>query len=289
MYNILYSCTFVCLAFALVYGNECEKETKKNKNYKGCSIYEIESEDACHTSLKINDEEKNFVFYMKPLIGGQLCDLSISLYKRYSKSSWSEIKSNLFKVTIKDTSVWNKIKIWPSGNFTYNLEVNDKHSVTVSFSGLQLGNEIRVKGVSSLWSFPCDPRQPSPAATNHLPVWQLGIIAAAVLVLIMVVIIMIATLVLRHKKRTRDPAMIQSTDHQPRLSRHVSENSLYESYDNSGTGENQVPHVVIKSGTSSATNNSNSATDNSNSATNNSNQRRGSAHDSENSLYIGLN
>ncbi|CAL4061543.1 unnamed protein product, partial [Meganyctiphanes norvegica] len=98
------------------------------------------------------------------------------------------------------------------------------------------------------------------------------IIAAVSLVLILLAILMTVILVLRHRRRKRvqaDQALTQFSDPQNRISRHVSENSLYGSYNNQGTGENQVPQDT--------------------SATNSANQRRGSAHDSENSLYGGIN
>ncbi|CAL4125022.1 unnamed protein product [Meganyctiphanes norvegica] len=211
--------------------------------------------------------------------------------------------------------------------YYYYLKVNDQKAV--QSGAFEPGNEIRVKTVASLWTSECDPRQyepipptttasPSPShpvvatqsptqptkatetpspipqpprpdtATNtsdtksaNNSVWQVAIIVSVSLALFLVIVIAIVILVRRHKRRTLDPALIKTTEHQNRLSRHVSENSLYGCYDNQGAGENQVPHD------SSATNNAtNSATT---SAYNSANQRRGSAHDSENSLYGGIN
>ncbi|CAL4125020.1 unnamed protein product [Meganyctiphanes norvegica] len=130
---------------------------------------------------------------------------------------------------------------------------------------------------------PTTSSQPTPSGTvqsqPHLTTTNTGIgakkasnipvITAVSSVLILVVILVIVILVIRHRRRNRDAALTKPTDHQNRVSRHVSENSLYESYDIQGTGENQVPQD--------------------NSATNSANQRRGSAHDSENSLYGNFN
>ncbi|CAL4125023.1 unnamed protein product [Meganyctiphanes norvegica] len=99
----------------------------------------------------------------------------------------------------------------------------------------------------------------------NFPAWQVPTIAAVSLVLILVIILVIVILVRRRKRREPGVALTQLTDQQPRLSRHVSENSLYGSYDHRGTGENQVPQDTSA------------------------NPRRGSAHDSENSLYGGIN
>ncbi|CAL4061541.1 unnamed protein product, partial [Meganyctiphanes norvegica] len=57
------------------------------------------------------------------------------------------------------------------------------------------------------------------------------IIAAVSLVLILVAILVTVIMVLRHRRRKRDQALTQPTDCQNR----------YGSYDNQGTGENQVP------------------------------------------------
>ncbi|CAL4081776.1 unnamed protein product, partial [Meganyctiphanes norvegica] len=100
--------------------------------------------------------------------------------------------------------------------------------------------------------------------TDHVP-----IIAAVTFVFTLMVIILAVILVIRCKRRNHNPVVIQPTDHLPRLSRHVSENSLYESYDN---------HHTDSTNTRTTTN-----------VTNSTNQRRGSAHDSENSLYMRFN
>ncbi|CAL4150881.1 unnamed protein product, partial [Meganyctiphanes norvegica] len=248
--------------------------------------------------------------------------LSISLHERYAPGSSQEITSNVFTTQLSDANEWYKINIRRGeirdGLFsepvaTYFLDINEKGHL--KNTDKKVGNEIRVKTVTSLWTPDCDPRQydkqPEPTKATQVPPEitkpthlstqppiqpptqapgqsslpslqpqvntpstftgdaQTIVIAAVTLLLILVAIIVTVILVLRHRRRSRDQALTQPTDHQNRLSRHVSENSLYGSYDNQGIGENQVPQDT--------------------SATNSANQRRGSAHESENSLYGAIN
>ncbi|CAL4188133.1 unnamed protein product [Meganyctiphanes norvegica] len=74
MCNIIYVCTFICLAIALgAHGNKCRKKDERSTE---CSVYNIESQEDC--PLAVNDGDGNFVFYIKPLTSGQL---SISLHE----------------------------------------------------------------------------------------------------------------------------------------------------------------------------------------------------------------
>ncbi|CAL4202676.1 unnamed protein product [Meganyctiphanes norvegica] len=84
----------------------------------------------------------------------------------------------------------------------------------------------------------------NPDPGDDIPVWQLVMIGAGTLVLALVVIIVTVILILRRKRRNSQLAHNQPTDQQFSLSRHVSENSLYASYDNHTTGENQMPHMM---------------------------------------------
>ncbi|CAL4127834.1 unnamed protein product [Meganyctiphanes norvegica] len=311
MCDILHICTLFILTFGLVYGvNEC-KNQEEGLGYIGCPVYKIESQQECYWAT--NDGDGNLVFYLKPLTTGQL---AISLHERHQSQSSSQRTDNLFTIPLSDSNVWRKIKIrrgevrhFLSAKASYFLEVNNQDHVPVRSSEIEIGNEIRVKTVKSLWTSECDPRDYTPPqttkATQHTPEpttptqaptqsptqaptqppsaslqpqqaaftitgdTKIVIIAAVSLALILMAILMIVILVLRHRRRNRDQALTQTTDQQFRLSRHVSENSLYASYDNEDTGENQVPQD---------TNTSNGV-----------NQRRGSAHDSENSLYGGIN
>ncbi|CAL4124727.1 unnamed protein product, partial [Meganyctiphanes norvegica] len=90
---------------------------------------------------------------------------------------------------------------------------------------------------------------------------------------LVVIIVAMILVIRRNKRKNRDPEAIQLTEMQhlqPRLSRHASENSLLEGYDDHGTNS---------SNTSSTNSVSNSATP---STINKTYQMRGSTHDSEN-------
>ncbi|CAL4125024.1 unnamed protein product, partial [Meganyctiphanes norvegica] len=294
MRYILNICTLFYLT--IVYGDVC-KNQEEGLGYAGCAVYKIESKKEC--PLAINNGEGSFVFYIKAQTQGQL---AISLHESFGSSS-NQITSNLFTTRLNDDNEWHKIKISKGDHSdgkhgpmaTYFLHVDDLNPV--QNTNITVGNEIRVNYETSLWTSECDPREytqlepPGPTTLSQSPTQQPSpslqpqlrvtaattvtgntttmIIAAVSLLLILVAILVIVILVLKHRRRNRDQAMTQPTDHQNRLSRHVSENSLYGSYDNQGKGENQVQQDT--------------------SATNSANQRRGSAHDSENSLYGGIN
>ncbi|CAL4221102.1 unnamed protein product [Meganyctiphanes norvegica] len=247
-----------------VHRNECEN--KYEEKYRGCPVYKIESENECQIYLETNGGDGNFLFYIKPMLRREI--LSISLHRRYNSSSSIMITDELFtsRLNYSDINTWYKMNIKRS-NKIYTLEANNNPTVIQS-KEMEAGNEIRVVTISSSWSVPCATLKP---ATVGLALWQLVIIAAVAVMLALVVITFIVILVRRHKKRKSDQDLTESTDHEARLSRHVSENSLYASHDNHSIDENQVPQVTTASATTSA------------------NHRRGSVHDSENSLYMGFN
>ncbi|CAL4061549.1 unnamed protein product, partial [Meganyctiphanes norvegica] len=252
-----------------VFRKECEKENEEE--YMGCPVYRIESRNNCQTPLDTNDGEDNFLFYINPLFKGHL---SISLHQKYNHSSSTKLSGELFTrgLDYSDISTWYKIKIKRS-NKKYILEVNDKLT-EIHSNEIDPGNEIQIETVTSLFAVPCDQLQDQSSDqpdTAGLLQWHLAIIVAVAMCLTLVVIVFIVILVRRHRNKNSDPYVTKATDHQARLSRHVSENSLYASHDNHGITDNQVPQVTTTSATHSA------------------NQRKGSTHDSENSLYMGFN
>ncbi|CAL4061545.1 unnamed protein product [Meganyctiphanes norvegica] len=291
MGDIKYIFIFIVLTFNQIHGDYYFKCEKEYETYMGCPVYKIESQYECEIPLMANYGEGNFIFYIKPLLKG---DLSISLDIVGAQSTHREIAKDIFDIEV-DANRWYKIKIirdkaptkYSDMQFefqTYYLKVNGEQ-VAKCPNQTEVGNQIRMQTVAALWSFDCDPRQYQPTpqptfglamreennTTNSMPTWLLVIVAVATLLIILVTLL----LVLRYRRRNRDPALIQSTDHKSRLSRHVSENSRYASYDNHGTEEDQVPSIV---GPHTGTDDINTA-----------NQKRGSDHDSENSLYIGVN
>ncbi|CAL4248584.1 unnamed protein product, partial [Meganyctiphanes norvegica] len=334
MYTILYIYICMYLAFDLVHGYQCyetykeclvdktesQDESSEDILHGKCSIYKINSNYECQRFVEIGDGEKNFVFYIKPLKTNT--QLSISLHKIREEGRTTEITCNLFTIPVLDANKWYKINVsrseatgaHPKFLYSYFLEINNQRIQTnnqiVVRRKLTNPNQIRVETITtSFWSYDCDPRQhqtssqpapepdPQGSRPSLLPTWMLPTIAAASLLLVLVIII-IVILVVRHKKRNSDPALAQSSENKSRLSRHVSENSLYESYDNRSTGENKVPRVTMPAdGTRqdvTFTNQSYGEVDpQGNSATTSpattANQRRGSEHDSENSLYGGFN
>ncbi|CAL4093357.1 unnamed protein product, partial [Meganyctiphanes norvegica] len=359
----------VCLAFYLVHGNKnhqnkrCKPEDENDGSdeieKQMCPVYDVEPDDKCQVFLKTNEEEGNFLFYIKPLFGGE--KMHISLHRRDKPNESKQIDAYFFTTTLNDANKWYKINITKNNKNTvttkYNLDVNGKH-FGISDKDEEVGDEIRVEILASSWQFTCDPQQapeqgiayvPAPepdptfterpnqpvqstnskstttrhpnkersnmgASTIFPPpskdgegVWnnitayvtelQMGIIAAVIL---LVLILAIVILVIRCKRKNRDPALVQTTYNQASLSRHVSENSLYASYDNQGTGDNQVPWAAAGPDAVVTVRNvaflnqiyedvDSQGTSATNSAYSSANQRRGSAHDSENSLYAAVN
>ncbi|CAL4102994.1 unnamed protein product [Meganyctiphanes norvegica] len=297
MCYILYICNLVCLFFSLVQSGSIHLKSCEETHENDCFVDRIEPQSRCEKYIWINDNVANFGFYIKPFTKELL---SVSLWTR-SSVSW-EITRNLFNISINEAgiNVWNKImikRVHRNNIYTYDLEVNGQ-STSSNSEAIVVGDEIRVAtSVASLWSQTCDPRRDEPPTQPTDPIqewktWQLATLAAVILVLILVAILLVVVLVLRYKKRNRDPDAIQPT-YQHRRSRHVSENSLYESYGNHRTGITQMPAVGDESGITSVGQINQEVDSQSASvitrASKSTSQMRGSAHDSENSLYMGLN
>ncbi|CAL4093361.1 unnamed protein product [Meganyctiphanes norvegica] len=163
MFGLLYLCTFVCLVFGKVYGDppEC---ARKYKEFTGCSVCKIEFNGTCQTYLNTSDVDGSFVYYIKPLYLGET---SIHLDKTHTKVNYTEHKMLFDAGTMRNINKWHKIKIVrnqaPQSNntFFYSLEIDD-YRINNRTEPITLKNQdqvvIRVKTVTALWSFDCDPR-----------------------------------------------------------------------------------------------------------------------------------
>ncbi|CAL4093359.1 unnamed protein product [Meganyctiphanes norvegica] len=165
MFGLLYLCTFVCLVFGIRNRDPPECERNVDDKYMGCCVYKIESDGICQTYLGKSDRNGSFLYYIQPLSLGRTSTELDSTNTKANKK-WTKHHMLFHAATMGNINEWHKIKIrrnkatQSNNTFYYSLEIDT--DIQDNSTTLKLENhdqvQIRVKTVTALWSFDCDPR-----------------------------------------------------------------------------------------------------------------------------------